>query len=494
MNIKTIAKLPKQELPAEWQWSKLGDVADIVAGNPAPQGEQFFENGTYPFVRVQDMGRLGTQVRMTDTHDRVNETAIPKLKLFPAGSVLFTKSGASTLLNQRAILARDMYVVSHIAAAIPSDTILSEWLYYWLKVIDFNQLAHATTLPSLPLSQAKEIPVPIAPKEVQANVIAEIEIQFSRLDEAVTSLKRAKANLKRYKAAFLKAAVEGKLTEEWRKQHPDVEPATELLKRILIERRQKWEEAELAKMRAKGKEPKDDKWKARYKEPIITDTEHLQELPSEWMWVSLLTVAVKIQTGPFGSLLHKEEYVKRGVPLVNPTHISGQRILADWDLTVLPNKANSLSKYRMEMGDIVMGRRGEMGRCASVSEKQDGWLCGTGSLFIRLIPHMNSLFYSHFLSSKVIRDYLGENSIGTTMSNLNQNILRSLPIPLCSEAEQDRIMQDVNYKISIIDKLETYTSSNLQEIEILRQSILNKAFSGNLKSKYEKLITGLKTK
>ncbi|MGB5613437.1 MAG: hypothetical protein WBM67_12350, partial [Sedimenticolaceae bacterium] len=148
-----------------------------------------------------------------------------------------------------------------------------------------------------------EVPLPPT-KEDQDRIVAEIEKQFSRLDEAVASLKRVKANLKRYKAAVLKAAVEGKLTEEWRaaqasanvagghdsmdgggrakqdaraeepgatKAHPDVEPASKLLDRILAERRAKWEKAELAKMEAKGKAPKNDKWKAKYKEPTTPD-------------------------------------------------------------------------------------------------------------------------------------------------------------------------------------------------------------------------------
>ncbi len=104
--------------------------------------------------------------------------------------------------------------------------------------------------------------LPVPPREQQDEIVAEIEKQFSRLDEAVANLKRVKANLKRYKAAVLNAAVEGKLTEEWRKAHPDVESASKLLDRILAERRAKWEEAELAKMEAKGKAPKNDKWKA----------------------------------------------------------------------------------------------------------------------------------------------------------------------------------------------------------------------------------------
>ena len=94
--------------------------------------------------------------------------------------------------------------------------------------------------------------MPLAPLNEQKRIVAEIEKQFSRLDEAVDNLKRVKANLKRYKASVLKAAVEGKLTEEWRKANPDVEPAGKLLERILAERRKKWEETELAKMYTKG--------------------------------------------------------------------------------------------------------------------------------------------------------------------------------------------------------------------------------------------------
>ena len=130
--------------------------------------------------------------------------------------------------------------------------------------------------PNISQGILRTISIPIAPRAQQERIVAEIEKQFSRLDEAVANLKRVKANLKRYKAAVLKAAVEGKLTEDWRKAHPDIEPAGELLKRILAERRAKWEQAELAKMEAAGKEPKDDKWKKRYQEPDAVRAEELE--------------------------------------------------------------------------------------------------------------------------------------------------------------------------------------------------------------------------
>jgi type I restriction enzyme, S subunit len=188
---------PSNVLSEGWRCSTLGNVCTVFSGDPAPQGPEFFEEGSYPFVRVQDMGKLGNLTRVVRTTDTINDRATHRMRLFPKGTVLFTKSGASTLLNQRAILGKDMFVVSHIACAIPPKEILSDWIYYWLKTVDFNFLAHATTLPSLPLSVARDIPIPIAPANEQKRIVAEIEKQFSRLDEAVASLKRAKANLKR---------------------------------------------------------------------------------------------------------------------------------------------------------------------------------------------------------------------------------------------------------------------------------------------------------
>src|SRR3990170_3338666 len=271
------------ELPKGWEWKRLGEIAEVVAGNPAPQGEEYFRDGRYPFLRVQDMGRLGNDSYIYKTHDYINDKAVQSLRLFPKGSVLFTKSGASTLLNQRAILGRDMFVVSHIAATIPHDGIMSEWLYYWLKTVDFNKLAHATTLPSLPLSKAKDIHIPIAPPVEQKLIVSEIEKQFSRLDEAVAALKRVRASLKRYKASVLKAAVEGKLTEGWRKQQ-------------------------------KGKSREN------------------ADLPEDWQYKTISDIG-EVVTGTTPSKSKKEYYESRDYPFFKPTDLNAGfyvRESADW--------------------------------------------------------------------------------------------------------------------------------------------------------------------
>ena len=117
--------------------------------------------------------------------------------------------------------------------------------------------------------------VPLAPLNEQRRIVAAIEAQFTRLDAGVAALKRLQANLKRYKAAVLKAACEGKLVP----QDPNDEPATDLLARILAERRAKWE----AEQRAKGKDPA----KLIYPEPAAPDTSDLPELPEGWVWATI---------------------------------------------------------------------------------------------------------------------------------------------------------------------------------------------------------------
>ena len=96
----------------------------VTAGNPAPQNKKYFIDGKYFFVRVKDMGKLGSAIKITYTRDLINDEGIKGLKILPKGSVLFTKSGASTMLNQRAILGEDMYVVSHIGIAIPKEGLI----------------------------------------------------------------------------------------------------------------------------------------------------------------------------------------------------------------------------------------------------------------------------------------------------------------------------------------------------------------------------------
>lgn len=159
------------------------------------------------------MGNLHGQKYMLQTRDLLNDVGAEKLRLFPSGTILFTKSGASLLLNQRAILKVPMYVVSHIGCLIPNEAIISEWLYYWMKTVDFNIYAHATTLPSLKLTTIKELRIPVPTIPEQERIVARIEELFSQLDAGVETLKKTKAQLAVYRQAVLKEAFESVIPE-----------------------------------------------------------------------------------------------------------------------------------------------------------------------------------------------------------------------------------------------------------------------------------------
>ena len=109
-------------------------------------------------------------------------------------------------------------------------------------------------------------------------------------------------------------------------------------------------------------------------------------IPEDWEIVKLSQLSDEIQTGPFGSQLHKEDYVEEGIPLINPKHIKDQRIYPDWSVSITDEKLQDLPQYILTTEDIIMGRRGEMGRSAPITEQEKGWFCGTGSLFIPVLP------------------------------------------------------------------------------------------------------------
>jgi len=157
-----------------------------------------------------------------------------------------------------------------------------------------------------------------------------------------------------------------------------------------------------------------------------------------WTTAELGEVA-DVKIGPFGSLLHKSDYVEGGIPLVNPMHIIDGRIVPDPEHAVTADKASQLANYRLVEGDVVLGRRGEMGRCAIVRPEDDGYLCGTGSLIVRPSPSLSPQFVDRLLSSPGMIRTFERASLGTTMPNLNQEIVASVQIPLPPLDEQRRI-------------------------------------------------------
>ena len=206
-------------------------------------------------------------------------------------------------------------------------------------------------------------------------------------------------------------------------------------------------------------------------------------LPEQWEQIHLGELAA-LKTSPFGSTLHKSDYRTGGIPVVNPMHIVGGKIVPSAAVTVAPETAERLSEFQLQRGDVVLGRRGDMGRCAVVGEAEHGWLCGTGSLIVRPGTALDPHYLQRFLSSPSVVSRLEEASVGSTMVNLNQRILLALEVPIPPLAEQKRIADKLEAVLARVDACRKHLDRVPDILKRFRQAVLAAATSGKLTEKW----------
>jgi type I restriction enzyme S subunit len=274
---------------------------------------------------------------------------------------------------------------------------------------------------NLSLADVRNYSIPLPPLNEQRRIVTKLEELLAKVDASQQRLAKIPVILKRFRQAVLAAACSGRLTADWREENK----------------------------------------------------------VEEWGWSTLSKQDVSVQTGPFGSALHKHDYVSNGVPLINPMHIREGQIFPNADQSVSEAKMKELTRYVLRPGDIVLGRRGEMGRAAVV--RVSGLMCGTGSLILRatskkVVPD----FLCLLLRSPYTCAFLEEGSVGSTMTNLNQQVVGSIEFPIVSPDEQQEIVRCVESFFILADQLEARYRSAKTHVDKLTQSILAKAFRGEL--------------
>jgi type I restriction enzyme, S subunit len=326
--------------------------------------------------------------------------------------------------------------------------------------------------------------VPLAPYNEQRRIVAKIEELSSDLDAGVAALERAKAKLKRYRAAVLKAAVEGKLTEEWRAKHLPKETASQLLERILKERRRKWEEDQLAIYAKAGKKPSAN-WKDKYKEPAAPDTSDLPELPNNWCWASVAQCAsyedFAITDGPFGSNLKTEHYTDDGPRVIRLQNIGDGSFVED-DAHISFHHFSVLQRHAVKHGDIVVAMLGEtLPRACLVPSHVPPAIVKADCVKVATnCSLVSSSFLVVVLNSHPTRTRASAKIAGVGRPRLNLEKLRPLAVPLPPLAEQEQIIAEVDRRLSVAQESESQIEANLKRSSRLRQSILKRAFEGKL--------------
>ncbi|TKT07950.1 restriction endonuclease subunit S [Streptomyces galbus] len=227
---------------------------------------------------------------------------------------------------------------------------------------------------------------------------------------------------------------------------------------------------------------------------LIEEQQRLIELLRERRWsvversVALLdwntplrAVAVLIQTGPFGSQLKSDEYEDGGTPVINPSHIVAGEVVPDPRVAVGAVKTAQLARHAFEEGDLVAARRGELGRCAVIKASAVGFLCGTGSALIRFNQaFIEPAFGAIVFSSRRNRDALALASVGSTMDNLNSDIIGSLRVPVPALEEQRGLVAEISEATAKIDTLIAEAERFIELSRERRSALITAAVTGQI--------------
>lgn len=470
------------EIPGDWEWALMGDVAEVVGGGtPRTKDPENFEGGAIPWVTPADLSGY-TEKYIARGARSITEKGLDSsaARLMPSGTVLFSSRAP---IGYVAIAANEVATNQGFKSFVLQPGLDPSYVYHYLHRAKelAVELASGTTFKEISGKKAAKIPIPVPPGSVQRQIVEAIETHFTRLDAAVASLERARANLKRYRASVLQAAVEGRLVpteaELARREGRSYEPASVLLERILAERRRRWEEAELEKLRAKGKEPKGDGWKKKYKEPAPPDVEGLPELPEGWCWTTVeqLALVVSGQT-PRGIT---EVLSDRGdVPWfrVGDMNTPGNRKFMRHSRTCLAREdARLLGLHVRPAGTIVFPKRG-----GAIGTNKKRLLAFPSSYDLNIMGLIADSGVAAYLWLWFNRVDLATLADGSNVPQINHGDVAPLPVPLPPLLEQRRLAEAVDDLVSVNDKLDGQLEVDARRCCQLRQAVLKFAFEGRL--------------
>ena len=406
--------------------------------------------------------------------------------IFDGEYVLLGEDGAPFLnvFKNKAYLVSGKFWVNnhaHILKSLGSN----KYLCHYLNNINYKEYITGTTRYKLNQTSMKNILVKFPPLPEQHRIVAKIAELFSDLDNAVANLQKIKAQLKTYRQAVLKYAFEGKLTAEWRAAN-NPEPVENLLKQIKSEREKHYQqqltvwEKTVNNWEANGKEGKKPTRPKKPKElPALTETElgELPGLPKKWCWIKLglLTLGVEYGSGAKSKKAGK-------IPVLRMGNVQNGKF--NWDDLVYTGDEVEIKKYKLKRFDVLFNRTNSpdlVGKSALYLGERPAIFAGYLIRVNQFEEYSNAKFLTYFLNSKVAKNHGNRvKTDGVNQSNINGEKLCNYPFPLLSISEQNQIVQEIESRLSVADKLEQTIDESLQKAEVLRQSILKKAFEGKL--------------
>lgn len=498
----------RDELPAGWAIAHIGDVAHFVRGvtyskanaskNPAP--------GMTPVLRANN---IGAGLNFNDLV-YVPGRFVSDDQIVRDGDVVLAMSSGSKSVVGKAAVAVDpprCGFGAFCGVIRPNSAVNHTLLGYYFQTKSYrnavSEISKGVNINNLKADHILGQPLRLPPEPEQKRLASKLDELFSRIDEGERALERVSTLVGRYRQSVLKAAVTGELTRDWREAQgrasvaegrtpgatearkaagEPLESGEALLARILTARREAWEQAELARMQAKGITPKDDAWKKKYKEPAHPDTSDLPDLPEGWIWASVDQLCSEFKNG----LSRKPANEPPGEPILR---ISAVRPLSV-DVTdiryYVPEAGESIEGFFVEPGDLLFTRYNGSRELVGVS----GVVKGTERVLhpdklIKARPVACELTHSDYLTVAMNSGASWQHITSCVKTSAGQHGIagsdvKRAPVPIPSVEEQREIIEAFDHAATRCDELKATCIAELRRSVVVRQAVLKTAFAGSL--------------
>jgi type I restriction enzyme S subunit len=472
------------ELPEGWAEVAIGEVCQV--NPPKPKPSEVLMDAEVTFVPMPSVDADSGTIRnpLIRSFDEVRKG----FTSFRENDVIMAKI-TPCMENGKAAIARELrnglgFGSTEFHVLRSEKAILPEFVYYFVRQESFRSAAEMEMTGSVgqkrvPAEFIQQARIPLPPLAEQFRIVRRIAELTARVDASRERLDKVPAILKKFRQATLSAACSGNLTRDWREDHRDIETAPSLMQRILGERFAEWSLAEIARMKAGGRSGGDGRWKSRYVLPLDLTEADLPEIPSTWCWTPFDSFAASFQYGPrFG----EDEYVNAGIPTVRTTDMDykGNIKLSSPPQVLIKKELHD--HFLLRDNDLLVTRTGAtIGKCALFDRSIGSAIASAYLIRYRLVK---STTLPHYLLVLLMSPwgqmYLVGGATASAQPNVNTKAIARIPVPLPPLEEQVAIVTRTEALLNFADAIERRITAATTQSEKLTQSILARAFRGEL--------------
>ncbi|MCA3030014.1 MAG: restriction endonuclease subunit S [Rhodocyclaceae bacterium] len=458
-------------LPNGWTEVALTNLATVEMGQ-SPDSRSYNNEGKgLPFFQ----GKAEFQT----TFPEIRKWCSAPTKVVERGDILLSIRAPVGPTN----IAPEISCIGRGLAGIRAEAGVNQaYLYYFFKQIEpwLSDQGTGSTFAAVSGQFVREISCPLAPSGEQTRIVEKLEEVLSEHDVGVAELKAAQKKLAQYRQSLLKAAVEGTLTTAWRAQNSPTETGAQLLERILVERRARWEAKQLAKFKDQGKAPPKD-WQKKYPEPEQPDTTDLPQVPVGWVWASVDQLSESVRNG----VSRTPNTSGRGFPIfkINAVRPMVVNFAAIKHIEIAESDA---AEYLVEVGDVLATRYNGsvdlLGVFAMVKSVPQPTL--HPDKLIRMKPLLGAQLGAWMEVCGNVgasrRHLVSRVKTTAGQTGISGEDLKKTPIPLPPVLEQEAALGHLEALSQSVNELETWTSLSLKQAVSQRRNILRAAFAGDL--------------